>query len=160
MRLLLAPGASGSAAALAGPVAGFKRRGVEALAIDVPRGDAQRAARRFLELARPEDVVAGQSFGGRAASLAAAEAPFAACVMFSFPLSGKPEERTAHWARIACPALVLNGERDPLSPIAEVRRLMPLLPHGRLVTLPGAGHGLNDALEAKLDAAAEFILTL
>ncbi|MEP7106115.1 MAG: hypothetical protein ABI838_09745, partial [Chloroflexota bacterium] len=82
MRLLLAPGASGSAASLAGAVASLKRRGVEALAIDVARGDAQRAARRFLELARPEDVVAGQALSGRAASLAAAEARFAACVMF------------------------------------------------------------------------------
>ena len=160
MRLLLAPGASGSAASLAGVVAGFKRRGVEALAIDVPRGDVERAARRFLELARPDDVVAGQSFGGRAASLAAAESPFAACVMFSFPLSGKPEERTAHWPRIACPALVLNGERDPMSPIADLRRLVPLLQRGRLVAFPGAGHGINDALEAKLDAAADFVLSL
>ncbi len=160
MRVLLAPGASGTAASLAGAVDGLRRRGVEAVAIDVPRSDVQRAARRFLELARPEDVVAGQSFGGRAASLAAAAAPFAACVMFSYPLSGKPDERTAHWPRIACPALVLNGERDPMSPIAEVRRLVPLLPRGRLVAFPGAGHGLRDALEAKLDAAADFVLNL
>ena len=104
--------------------------------------------------------MAGQSYGGRAASLAAAESRYAACVMFSFPLSGKPEERTAHWPRISFPALVLNGERDPLSPIAEIRRLVPLLPQGRLISFPGAGHGLGNALEAKLDAAAEFLLSL
>jgi predicted alpha/beta-hydrolase family hydrolase len=160
MKLWLAPGASGTVDSLAGAVAGLRRRGVEAEAIAVPQGRVERAAQRFLELARPEDVVAGQSYGGRAASLAAAEAPFAACVMFSFPLSGKPGERTAHWPRVACPALVLNGERDPMSPIADIRRLVPLLPKGRLVTFPSAGHGLRDALEAKLDAAAEFVLSL
>jgi len=75
MKLWLAPGASGNAASVAGAVAGLRRRGVEAEAIDVPQGRVERAAQRFLELARPEDVVAGQSYGGRAASLAAAEAP-------------------------------------------------------------------------------------
>ena len=160
MRLLLAPGASGSVDSLAGAVAGLRRRGVEAEAIAVPQGRVEKAAQRFQELARPEDVVAGQSYGGRAASLAAAESRYAACVMFSFPLSGKPEERTAHWPRISFPALVLNGERDPLSPIAEIRRLVPLLPQGRLISFPGAGHGLGNALEAKLDAAAEFLLSL
>lgn len=160
MKLWLAPGASGGVASLAGAVAGLRRRGVEAEAIEVPQGRVEKAAQRFLELAGPEDVVAGQSYGGRAASLAAAQAPFAACVMFSFPLSGKPEERTAHWPRVACPALVLNGDRDQLSPIAEVRRLVPLLPEGRLIVFPGAGHALRDALEAKLDAAAEFLLGL
>jgi len=160
VKVWLAPGASGGVASLAGPVAGLRRRGVEAEAIEVPQGRVEKAAQRFLDLARPEDVVAGQSYGGRAASLAAAESRFAACLMFSFPLSGKPEERTAHWPRIGCPALVLNGERDPMSPIAEVRRLVPLLPRGRLITFPNAGHGLRDALEAKLDAAAEFVLGL
>ena len=166
MRLLLAPGASGSVDSLAGAVAGLRRRGVEAEAIAVPQGRVEKAAQRFQELARPEDVVAANRpevspfGGGRAASLAAAESRYAACVMFSFPLSGKPEERTAHWPRISFPALVLNGERDPLSPIAEIRRLVPLLPQGRLISFPGAGHGLGNALEAKLDAAAEFLLSL
>lgn len=160
MKVWLAPGASGGVESLAGAVAGLRRRGLEAEAIAVPQGRVEKAAQQFLERARPEDVVAGQSYGGRAASLAAVEAPFAACVMFSFPLSGKPEERTAHWPRITCPALVLNGERDPMSPIAEIRRLVPLLPHGRLLSFPTAGHGLRDALEAKLDAAAQFLLSL
>jgi len=93
VRLLLAPGASGSVDSLAGAVAGLRRRGVEAEAIAVPQGRVEKAAQCFQELARPEDVVAGQSYGGRAASLAAAESRYAACVMFSFPLSGKPEER-------------------------------------------------------------------
>ncbi|HEX6348240.1 MAG TPA: alpha/beta family hydrolase [Candidatus Dormibacteraeota bacterium] len=160
MKVWLAPGASGGVESLAGAVAGLRRRGLEAEAIAVPQGRVEKAAQQFLEVARPEDVVAGQSYGGRAASLAAAEAPFAACVMFSFPLSGKPEARTAHWPRVACPALVLNGERDPMSPIADIRRLVPLLPRGRLVSFPTAGHGLRDALEAKLDAAAQFLLSL
>jgi len=160
MKVWLAPGASGGVESLKGAVTGLRRRGVEAEATAVPQGRVEKAAQRFLELAAPDDVVAGQSYGGRAASLAAAESRFAACVMFSFPLSGKPEERTAHWPRVACPALVLNGERDQLSPIADIRRLVQLLPKGKLISFPGAGHGLRDALEAKLDAAAEFLLSL
>ena len=70
MRLLLAPGASGGVESLAGAVGGLRRRGVEAEAIAIPQGRVEKAAQRFLELARPDDVVAGQSYGGRAASRA------------------------------------------------------------------------------------------
>lgn len=43
-------------------------------------------------------------------------------------------------ARIACPALVIAGERDRMSPARLGRELAALLPHGRVVVLPGAGH--------------------
>lgn len=43
-------------------------------------------------------------------------------------------------ARVQCPALVIAGERDRMSPAKAGRELAALLPHGRIEVLPGAGH--------------------
>ena len=43
-------------------------------------------------------------------------------------------------APLAAPALVLNGEFDPATPVAMARRAMTRLPNGRLVIIPHAGH--------------------
>lgn len=40
------------------------------------------------------------------------------------------------------PTLVLHGDRDPEVPQEEIEKLMAALPHGELVTFPGAGHML------------------
>jgi predicted alpha/beta-hydrolase family hydrolase len=113
----------------------------------------------------PAVVVGGQSYGGRVASLAAAEHPFAALVCFSYPLHrpGQPEAeaRTAHWPRIRCPVLLLSGERDPLARVALLRQAVGRLPQGTLVTYPGAGHSMKGAaLEQALDAMAAFLAAL
>lgn len=163
MRVILGPGAMASADSLVAHVAGLRARGVDALAIDLPRGRAERAAPVFAALAGPGVVAGGHSFGGRAASLAAAEphVRFAGLVLFGFPLSGRADERTAHFPRIRCPVLVLNGERDELSPIAVLREKVALLPSGRLVSFPRQGHALRDAaLEEALDIAARFVSSL
>ena len=80
-------------------------------------------------------VVGGHSFGGRVASLAAAEpdAPYAALVLFSYPFHppGQPERtdaRIAHWPSIACPVLLLSGESDPFAQIDLLRAAVHLLP--------------------------------
>ena len=39
------------------------------------------------------------------------------------------------------PALLLAGAADPLDPTANLRGWRRLFPHGRLVVVPGAGHG-------------------
>jgi pimeloyl-ACP methyl ester carboxylesterase len=43
-------------------------------------------------------------------------------------------------AEMEVPALVVVGEQDQLTPPAEARELAGLLPAGRLVTIPDAGH--------------------
>ncbi|TMC05664.1 MAG: hypothetical protein E6J41_21455 [Chloroflexi bacterium] len=163
MRVILGPGAMAAADSLARHVAGLRARGVDAEAIDLPRGRAERAAPVFAALAGPGVVAGGHSFGGRAASLAAAEpgVEFAGLLLFGFPLAGRAGERTAHFPRIDCPVLVLNGEADELSPIAVLREKMALLPRGRLVSFPRQGHALRGAaLGEALDIAARFVSSL
>jgi predicted alpha/beta-hydrolase family hydrolase len=158
VKVVLGPGASGGVAGLAGHIEGLRRRGVDAEAIQLPMGKAERAVSRFSE--HRDALIGGHSYGGRVASLAAAEAEFPALLLFSFPLSGRPAERTAHFPRIACPVLMLSGDRDPMSPAAQLQEAAKLLPNGRLVLLPGAGHILRGQLEPALDLAAEFVHSL
>ena len=162
MRVVLGPGAMASAGSLARHVDGLRARGVAAEAVDLPRGRAERAALVFEALAGPSVVAGGHSFGGRAASLAAAatEVEFAGLLLFGFPLSGRASERTAHFPRIRCPVLVVNGEADELSPIDVLREKVALLPHGRLVSFPRAGHRLEEVLDEALDLAADFVRRL
>jgi 2-hydroxy-6-oxonona-2,4-dienedioate hydrolase len=45
--------------------------------------------------------------------------------------------------RIQAPALVVRGGRDPIVPQDWAEEAARLLPHGRLVVIPGAPHALN-----------------
>ena len=109
----------------------------------------------------------GQSYGGRVASLAAAEpdTDYAALILFSFPLHppgapGKTEERTAHFAAIRCPALFLSGDADPFARLELLRARVALIPDAELVTYPRLGHTLKPVLDDALDRAAAFLLAL
>jgi predicted alpha/beta-hydrolase family hydrolase len=140
---------------------GLHKRGVAAIAVDLPRGAVARAVPSFLAACPPGVVVAGgHSFGGRVASLAALERDFAGLLLFSYPLRNAWRARTAHWPRLRLPVLVLNGEDDPLAPLTDLRQAVTLLRHGRLVTFPGVGHGLGRSLPKALDEAAGFVATL
>src|SRR4030081_1168805 len=88
MRVTLAPGASGNAASMKPYITGFKRRGIDAIAIDLPRGNAERAVPAFIKgSGRGHEVIGGgQSFGGRVASMACIEAGFGGVVLFLYPL--------------------------------------------------------------------------
>ncbi len=41
---------------------------------------------------------------------------------------------------LACPILVLCGERDQITPLADMREIAALSPHAELVVIPGSGH--------------------
>jgi predicted alpha/beta-hydrolase family hydrolase len=166
LRCYLGHGASGTAASMAPFVDGLRERGVDATAINLPKRKAEDALPAFhLVVPREADVaVGGHSYGGRVASLAAAEpgAPYTALVLFSYPLHppGAPERteaRIAHWPDIRCPVLLLSGESDPFARIELLRSVVPRLPNAELVTYPRLGHTLKPVMADALDRAAAFL---
>jgi uncharacterized protein len=169
--LVLGHGASGSAATMSPHVAGLRARGIDARAVDLPKGRAERAIPVFGNLlaAEPGIAVGGHSFGGRVASLAAADAcdagrPPLALVLLSYPLHppGRRDDwdvRTAHWLRITCPVILLSGASDPFATPALLQRAVAeRLPAAVLVTYPRLGHGLAPVLDDALDRVAAFVL--
>jgi uncharacterized protein len=130
--------------------------GMLAVALDLPRSNADRAVgvfRTALE-EEPGAAIGGHSFGGRMASLLAADQPVKALVLLSYPLHrpGHPDDlRTAHWPRIECPVLLLSGDRDPFAKVDLLRHEVRRLRNAELVVYPGLGHGL---LAVREDAAA------
>src|SRR5438874_4351910 len=162
MRVVLGHGASGDAASMKPYVVGFKRRGIDAIAVDLPRGGAEKAVPIFIKTSgRGHEVVGGgQSFGGRVASMAAVEADFGGLVLFSYPLHrpGFPDQlRTEHWPQIRCPTLFLSGDRDPFARIELLQEKIKLIPNARLEIFKGQGHGLLAVLDQALDVATDFL---
>lgn len=146
---------------------GLNARGVEALTVQLPRGRAERAMATYLAAAPPASwrVIGGHSFGGRVASLLAADHDYAGLVLLSYPLHppGSPDswqERAAHWSRIGCPVLLLSGDRDPFAGIELLREAVGLLPRHELVVYEGLRHGIGPRLEDALDRIAAFVRSL
>ena len=98
----------------------------------------------------PDHVwLGGHSYGGRQASMLAAEAPGLAdkLLLLSYPLHppAKPQQlRTAHFTQWKTPALFVHGSKDPFGTIEEMRAAMQLIPGPvRLLEVAGAGHDLG-----------------
>jgi predicted alpha/beta-hydrolase family hydrolase len=166
MEVVLAHGASGSAASMRRYVEGLERRTVPARAIDLPVRRAEEAidAFRLAAVPSPTTVIGGQSYGGRVASLLAAEpvVRVAGLVLFCYPLHrpGHPEwePRTAHWPSLRCPVLLLSGDADPFARIDLLRRAVAeRLMDAQLAVFPGQRHGLGRVLDAALDHVAAFV---
>jgi predicted alpha/beta-hydrolase family hydrolase len=170
MHVLIAHGASGKAASMQRHVDGLMQRGIGATAIDLPLRKAEEAVPAYRDrvgstgLPVSRLVISGQSYGGRVASLLAAEAEpsCAALICFSYPLHrpGHPDwdARSSHWPDIRVPVLLLSGESDPFARIDLLRRAVEQrLPSARLVTYPKVGHSLKPVLDDALDRAAEFV---
>jgi predicted alpha/beta-hydrolase family hydrolase len=166
--IFLAHGASGSAASMRPHVDGLRRRGIAAAAVQLAKGRAERAIPAYRAQAAPGPgvIVGGHSFGGRVASLLVADEPgYAGLVLLSYPLHppGRSErwrERTEHWARIACPVLLLSGDRDPFARIELLREAVIQLPHHELVVYEGLRHGIGPRLDDALDRIAAFARSL
>ena len=164
LRVHLAHGASGSAASMRPWTDGLAARGFDATPVQLPRGTAERAVPVYRAGVEPDaaTVIGGQSFGGRVASLLAADESFAGLVLLCYPLHrpGHPETaeaRTAHWPRIACRVLLLSGESDPFARVELLRTSVSQLRDAELVTYPGVGHGLNPVREDALDRIAAWL---
>lgn len=145
-------------------VTGLRARGFDAYAVQLPRGRAEAAVVTYRAAAppSPDAAIGGQSFGGRVASLLAAEERYGALILISYPLhppgaSERWDERIAHWPRIACPVLLLSGDRDPFARLPLLREAVKRLPAAQLVIYPGIGHGIGPVLDQALDEVAAFV---
>jgi uncharacterized protein len=93
--------------------------------------------------------IGGHSYGGRQASMLAAEdAEIAAgLLLFSYPLHppDKPDQlRTAHFPELHTPAVFVHGEADPFGSPEEMRAALELIPAAkRLIVIERSGHDLR-----------------
>ena len=163
--IFLAHGASAGVESMQPHVAGLARRGLDARAVALPKGKADRAVPVYRaalhDLPLSDAIVGGHSYGGRVASLLAAETPVAGLVLLSYPLHApgrQPtwDERTAHWPSISCPVLLLSGESDPFADLGLLRTAVARLRDAELVTYPRLGHGVGPVLDDALDRVAAF----
>jgi uncharacterized protein len=91
----------------------------------------------------------GHSYGGRQASMLAADEPdmAAALLLLSYPLHPpeKPAQlRTQHFPRLRVPSLFVSGTKDDFGTIAEIEAAIAAIPAAtRLIAIAGAGHDLK-----------------
>jgi predicted alpha/beta-hydrolase family hydrolase len=108
-------------------------------------------------------VLGGQSYGGRQATMLAADQPelVDALLLFSYPLHppGKPERlRTEHFPRLRVPGVFVQGTADPFGSIAELRLAVAAIPAATpVIVVDGAGHDLK---RGRFDFAAIVAATL
>ena len=172
MRVLLAPGAGGNLdnvglvalaevlARLGHPVVRVNLPHHELGRRTPPRADRSVAAYRQLLAAAQELVpgpypwiAGGKSYGGRVASLAAAEGMDVAGLLFyGYPLHppGKPDRlRVDHWPHVPVPCLFLHGERDPFGDPEQLEPQLRKLPRrATLQVVRGGDHSLRVSAEA------------
>jgi predicted alpha/beta-hydrolase family hydrolase len=109
-----------------------------------------RAAVVALARTGPKRVsLGGHSYGGRQATLLAADDPSVAraLLLLAYPLHppGQPGKlRVAHFPRLRTPALFVHGTADPFGSVAELRSALALIPAPTTLHLePGVGHDLG-----------------
>ncbi|MGI8960189.1 MAG: alpha/beta hydrolase family protein [Bryobacteraceae bacterium] len=90
----------------------------------------------------------GHSYGGRQASILAAEEPDSidALLLLSYPLHppNKPKQRrTDHLSKLRVPALFVHGTQDQFGSVEDMRTALYLITaKTQLVVIEGAGHDL------------------
>jgi predicted alpha/beta-hydrolase family hydrolase len=114
-----------------------------------------RQAVRELRFILPGRVfLGGQSYGGRQASMLAADDPglVDGLLLLSYPLHppGRPQElRTDHFSRLRTPALFAHGTFDPFGSLDEIEAARPAIAGPTaVVSIAGAGHGLGRGTRA------------
>jgi predicted alpha/beta-hydrolase family hydrolase len=144
----------------------LRELGIHASALRLPKGAAERAMKPLRDQVGAEltkSVIGGHSYGGRVASMVAAETPPAGLVLLSYPLHrpGHPEElRTQHWSRIECPVLLLSGDRDQFARVDLLEASVRQLPVAELHIYPDMGHGLLRLADDVAERVASFTLGL
>jgi uncharacterized protein len=175
--LVLVHGAGGNAQAplLEAAATAFAEAGIWVLRCDLPfrqrkpygppspadaaadRANLREAAHELRALAHGRIFLGGHSYGGRQATMLAAEDPSvaAALLLFSYPLHppNQPDKwRTAHFPQLRTPAMFVHGTKDTFGSPEEMRAALRLAPAPTsLVILDRAGHEL---LRGKFDIAS------
>jgi predicted alpha/beta-hydrolase family hydrolase len=175
--LVLTHGAGGNCRMplLAAAAEAFAAAGVTVLRCDLPfrqrrptgppspsaaaadRAGLHEAAAALRRMIADRIFLGGQSYGGRQATMLAADEPGAtnALLLFSYPLHppGKPERlRTEHFPRLRTPALFVQGTVDPFGSPDELRAAVGLIPAPtQIITIESAGHDLR---RGRFDLAA------
>jgi predicted alpha/beta-hydrolase family hydrolase len=102
----------------------------------------------------------GRSFGGRMCAFLAELEPPAGLVVLSHPIGPpdrpRPRDEEA-LAALACPTLIVQGDRDELGPMAVLSRVAALNPRVEVQVLPGIGHDLGKAEGAAIERAVAWI---
>lgn len=113
------------------------------------RAGLKAAAIELRKLVRGPLYLGGHSYGGRQASMLAAEEPdiAAALLLLSYPLHppGKPTQlRTQHFPALRVPSLFVQGTADAFASPDELRAAIVAIPApARVVVVDGAGHDLK-----------------
>jgi uncharacterized protein len=113
------------------------------------RESLREAVARMREIVDGPVVLGGHSYGGRQATILAAEDPGVAdaLLVLSYPLHppDKPDKlRTDHFPALRTPALFVQGAKDPFGTIEEMRAALEMIPARKeLMTLDGLGHDLG-----------------
>ena len=109
----------------------------------------------------------GQSYGGRQASLLAAEEHDVAhgLLLLSYPVHppGKPEAlRSSHFPSLRIPSLFIQGSRDPFGSLEEVQKALTLIPApALLMEIGNAGHDLaRGKFDIKRQVVEPFLILL
>jgi predicted alpha/beta-hydrolase family hydrolase len=107
----------------------------------------------------------GQSYGGRQASILAAEETgvAAALLLLAYPLHPprrRSDLRTAHFSTLRTPALFVSGSRDPFGSPEELEAARYLVSAATtLLLIDGAGHDLARTPRRSVeDVAAEIAI--
>jgi predicted alpha/beta-hydrolase family hydrolase len=160
-------GANCNAPVLVAMASAFVAAGVSVLRCDLPfrqrrpsgppspataaadRAGLQSAVEALREVVAGSVYLGGHSYGGRQASMLAAEHPdlVEALLLLSYPLHppGKPTQpRTEHFQNLRTPAVFVHGTKDSFGSIAEMQAALALIPsRTRLLPVEGAGHDLK-----------------
>jgi predicted alpha/beta-hydrolase family hydrolase len=162
----LGHGASGGPETMRPYVDALHQLGIDAKALRLPKGAAERATAPLREQVGDElaeAVIGGHSFGGRVASMVAAETAPAGLVLLSYPLHrpGHPETvKAEHWSAIGCPVLLLSGDSDQFARIDLLREAVQRLTRADLHVYPGLRHGLTAVAGDVAARIAAFVRAL
>ena len=123
------------------------------------REGLRRAVAAMRRLVPGRVFLGGHSYGGRQASMLAAEDPSVApaLLLLSYPLHPprRPTQlRTAHFPQLRVPSLFVLGARDEFAAVAELNSVLELIPaRTKLLVIEGAGHSLAGRREIPALAA-------